>query len=209
MDPFPVNTPKEEIVRKSSFVTTMLAVGIFLTLGLACKKPDTTPPPVPKVDDSEARARAEAEARKKAEEEARRKREEQEKTEKARLADMERAKAYQRAAEAALKDIHFDYDMSDIKAEDKTTLQAIAKFMSTYQQVSLKIEGHCDERGTVEYNIALGDRRASSAKDYLVGLGLTRGRFETLSFGKERPLCTDANEACWSKNRRVHFVLKD
>ena len=195
-------------MRTSSFAATLLVAGIFLNLGLGCKKPQADPPPAPKVDDSEARARAEAEARRKAEEEARRKREEQDKAEKACLAGLEKVKEFQRNAEAALKDIHFEYDKSEIKLEDRATLQVIAQFMKFNPQVNLKIEGHCDERGTVEYNIALGDRRAAAAMNYLVGLGTAKERFETLSYGKERPLCTEANEGCWSVNRRVHFSLK-
>ncbi|MBI4912970.1 MAG: peptidoglycan-associated lipoprotein Pal [Acidobacteria bacterium] len=193
---------------KSTIVAAMLVAGMSLSLGLGCKKPEPVPAPKPKVDDSDARARAETEARRKAEEEARRKREEQERAEKARLADMEKAKAFQRAAEAALKDIHFDYDQSDIKPEDKATLQGIADFMRSYPQAKLQVEGHCDERGTVEYNISLGDRRAASTVNYLVGLGSSRDRCSTISYGKERPLCTDPDESCWSRNRRAHFVLR-
>jgi peptidoglycan-associated lipoprotein len=209
MDPRPVNFPQEGLMRKSTVIAAVLLSGMLLALGLACKKPSAAPLPTPKVDDSEARARAEAEAKRRAEEEARRKREEQERAEKARLAELEKAKALQRAAEAALKDIHFDYDKSEIKSEDKATLQGIADFLRAYPQVNLLVEGHCDERGTVEYNIALGERRAASAVGYLVGLGTTRARLSTISYGKERPLCSEANEACWGRNRRAHFGMKN
>ena len=198
-------------MRKSTLVVVLVASLGLLFLGLACKQPSPAPPPAPvKPDDSAARAHAEAEAKRKAEEEARRKREAQEKIEEAaRLAEQNKAKALQRAAEAALKDIHFDYDMSDVKPEDKATLQGIADFMRAYPQVKVQVEGHCDERGTIEYNIALGDRRSTSAVSYLAGLGADRGRFSTVSYGKERPLCTEANEACWSRNRRAHFAMKN
>lgn len=176
----------------------------------ACKKPEPAPPPAVKTDDAEARARAEAEARRKAEEEARRKREEQEKAEKARLAEAEmQRKAYQNSAAAALQDIHFDFDESEIKPEWKAGLQRIADFLRTYPKANLRIEGHCDERGTVEYNIALGDRRAYAAKDYLAALGIAKERLSTVSYGKEQPVCTEATEACWSRNRRAHFRLQD
>ena len=70
------------------------------------------------------------------------------------------------------------------------------------------IEGHCDERGTAEYNLALGDRRASAVMQYLLSLGIPSNRMETISYGKEKPVCTESNERCWSKNRRAHFVFK-
>lgn len=188
---------------------TLTGAAIILASS-ACKKPEPVPPPVVKNDDAEARARAEAEARRRAEEEARRKREEQERAEKARLADLElQRKAYQKAAAAALQDIQFDFDKSDIKPEWKDGLKRIADFMRAWPKASLRIEGHCDERGTVEYNIALGDRRAYATKDYLAALGVAKDRLSTVSYGKERPLCTEANEACWSRNRRAHFVLQE
>ena len=180
-----------------------------LVLGQACKSPAVAPAPARTTDDAEARARAEAEARRRAEEEARRKREEQERAERARLADGEKLKAFQKAAEAALQDIHFAYDRSEIRQEDRAALQRMAEFLRAYPQAVVQIEGHCDERGTIEYNIALGDRRAHSALDYLAALGAARERFSTISYGKERPLCTEPSEPCWSRNRRAHFHLKN
>jgi len=198
-------------MRKSTLAVALAASLGLLFIGFACKKPSVAPTTTPvKTDDSAARARAEAEARKKAEDEARRLREEQAKLqESARLAGLDKANAFQRAAEATLTDIHFDYDKSDVKPEDKVALQRIADFLGAYPQARIQVEGHCDERGTVEYNIALGDRRASAAVSYLAGLGTDRSRFSTISYGKERPLCNEANEPCWSKNRRAHFVLKN
>lgn len=123
-------------------------------------------------------------------------------------AEAERAAAFKRAAEAALKNIHFDYDKSDIKESDRALLQGIADFLKAYPTAKLEIEGHCDERGTNEYNLALGNKRAAAALAYLKTLGVDEARFTTISYGKEKPLCTEAKEACWSQNRRGEFKLK-
>jgi peptidoglycan-associated lipoprotein len=98
--------------------------------------------------------------------------------------------------------VHFDYDKSDIKDEDRSTLQKQATWLEKYPQVRVTIEGHCDERGTREYNLALGARRANAVKEYLVSLGVSSARIDTISYGKERPICTESNEDCWAQNRR-------
>ena len=126
----------------------------------------------------------------------------------ARKAAAEKAGAFKQAAEAALKTIHFDYDKFDIKEADRTTLQGIAVFMKADPAAKLEIEGHCDERGTNEYNLALGNRRAAAALAYLKTLGVEEARFTTIRYGTEKPLCTEAKEACWSQNRRSEFKLK-
>lgn len=186
----------------------LILAAVILVAAVACKKPEPVKPepprpPAPVQDtskaDEEARRRAEAEQRRKAEEAA-------EAARKAAAAAAEAA--YRRAAEAALKDIHFDYDKSDLKDGDKASLTAIADFLKTYPKAALTLEGHCDERGTVEYNLALGEHRAHAAQAYLQGLGVAEGRLATLSYGKEKPLCTESKESCWSLNRRVHFSLK-
>jgi len=106
-----------------------------------------------------------------------------------------------------LRDIHFDFDRYDVKNEDKPILRAIADWMIENPDARLLIEGHCDERGTNEYNLGLGDRRAKSTKDYLVTLGVSADRLQTVSYGEEKPLCTESTEECWAKNRRAHFVV--
>lgn len=116
--------------------------------------------------------------------------------------------AYKAAAAKALVNIHFDYDKADIKEADRAILQGIADFMKAFPAAKLEVEGHCDERGTNEYNLALGNRRAAAALAYLKTLGVDEARFTTISFGKEKPLCTEAKEACWSQNRRGEFKLK-
>ena len=100
-----------------------------------------------------------------------------------------------------------DLDKSDIRADARTALTQDAEFLRSYPQVRISIEGHCDERGSTEYNLGLGQRRAEAAKNYLVSLGITADRIETVSWGKERPFCTDHDEACWQQNRRAHFVM--
>ena len=123
-------------------------------------------------------------------------------------AEAEKSAAFQKAAEAALKNIHFDYDKAEIKEKDRATLQGIADFMKAFPAAKLEIEGHCDERGTNEYNLALGNQRSAAALAYLKTLGVDEARFTTISYGKEKPLCTEAKEACWSQNRRGEFKLK-
>jgi peptidoglycan-associated lipoprotein len=104
-------------------------------------------------------------------------------------------------------DVHFDYDRYDISEKDRPTLQNIAGWLLKNTSAKLSIEGHCDERGTNEYNLALGDRRAKAARDYLIALGVAAGRIEMLSYGEEMPVCKEQTEECWAKNRRAHFVV--
>jgi peptidoglycan-associated lipoprotein len=107
------------------------------------------------------------------------------------------------------QDAFFDYDMSEIRGDGRDALTRDAALLKQiFQQdpnFSVVIEGHCDERGSAEYNLALGDRRATAAKDFLVQLGVPADRLKTISYGKERPQCTEANEDCWQKNRRAHL----
>jgi peptidoglycan-associated lipoprotein len=105
-----------------------------------------------------------------------------------------------------VRDAYFDYDKADIRADAKDALGKTAEFLRNYPQVRVTIEGHCDERGSTEYNLALGDRRASSVKQYLVSLGISADRLNTVSYGKEKPFCTTSDEECWQQNRRGHFV---
>jgi peptidoglycan-associated lipoprotein len=106
-----------------------------------------------------------------------------------------------------VKDAFFDLDRSDLRADAREALTKDAEFLRSYPQVRLSLEGHCDERGSTEYNLGLGQRRAEAAKNYLISLGITSDKVETISWGKERPFCGDHNEACWQQNRRAHFVM--
>ncbi|MEO5357518.1 MAG: peptidoglycan-associated lipoprotein Pal [Nitrospirae bacterium YQR-1] len=104
-------------------------------------------------------------------------------------------------------DVHFAYNKYDILDEDKQSLRAKADWLLKNPAITILIEGHCDDRGSSEYNLALGDQRAQSVASYLVSLGVAAERMETISFGKEKPLCTEQNDNCWNANRRAHFVL--
>jgi peptidoglycan-associated lipoprotein len=106
-----------------------------------------------------------------------------------------------------LKDIHFDFDKYDIRPADAAILKGNADLLKKYHNVKVQIEGHCDERGTVEYNLALGERRANSTRNYLVSIGVSPERVSTISYGKERPLDPSHNEAAWTKNRRAHMII--
>jgi peptidoglycan-associated lipoprotein len=98
--------------------------------------------------------------------------------------------------------VHFDFDKYDVMDNDKGTLQRQAAWLSKYPSVRVTVEGHCDERGTREYNLALGARRANAVKEYLVSLGVSSARVDTISYGKEHPICAESNEDCWAQNRR-------
>jgi len=106
-----------------------------------------------------------------------------------------------------LSDAFFDYDQADLREDARSVLAADAQWLKKHATVQVLIEGHCDERGTAAYNLALGDRRANAAKEYLISLGIDGSRLRTVSYGKERPFCTEANESCWQKNRRAHLVI--
>jgi peptidoglycan-associated lipoprotein len=109
-----------------------------------------------------------------------------------------------------VQDAFFDYDKTDIRSDARDVLtrnaSALKAILSEFPNASIVIEGHCDERGSAEYNLGLGDRRASAAKEFLQQLGVPADRLKTVSYGKERPQCTDASETCYQKNRRAHFA---
>jgi peptidoglycan-associated lipoprotein len=104
--------------------------------------------------------------------------------------------------------VFFGFDRYDLTAEAQAQLQKIAAWLKTYPQYRFVIEGNCDDRGTREYNLALGERRATAAKNYLVALGIDANRMQTISYGKERPVCTDNTESCWAQNRRDVIALQ-
>ena len=105
-----------------------------------------------------------------------------------------------------VRDAFFDYDKSDIRPDAQQALRQTANFLKGYPNARVTIEGHCDERGSTEYNLALGQRRADAVKNYLVSLGISAANLTTTSWGKEKPFCTDHDETCWQQNRRGHFV---
>lgn len=106
-------------------------------------------------------------------------------------------------------EVHFDYDKADIRDSERAVLTKNADLLKKYDFVKVTVEGHCDERGSVEYNLALGERRAKSAYDYLISLGVGAGQLRTVSYGKEVPVCSDKTEDCWARNRRAHFTVSE
>jgi peptidoglycan-associated lipoprotein len=107
-----------------------------------------------------------------------------------------------------LKDVYFDYDKSNIRADQQSAVRGDAQFLQQHPNINFVIEGHCDDRGSTEYNLALGDQRASSVKNALVTMGVDASRIKTISYGKEKPFCMEDNESCWQQNRRGHFVYQ-
>jgi peptidoglycan-associated lipoprotein len=124
------------------------------------------------------------------------------------LDQLRQGKAIGTDQSSPLKDIYFDFDRYDLKPGARETLQADAEWLKKNPSTSVQIEGHCDERGTAEYNIALAAKRAQAAKDYLTTLGIDTGRLSTISYGQELPVCTEHNEDCWQKNRHDRLVGK-
>jgi peptidoglycan-associated lipoprotein len=108
----------------------------------------------------------------------------------------------------SVKDVYFDYDKSDVRPDQQSVIQIDAQFLNQHPGVSFTIEGHCDSRGSTEYNLALGDQRASSVKNALVSAGVSASRIKTISYGKEKPFCLEENESCWQQNRRGHLVYQ-
>lgn len=125
-----------------------------------------------------------------------------------RLAAAEAGAAVTKEQPSPFQDIHFDFDKSAIREDAKPVLAAVADYLKRNKGAKVLIEGHCDERGTPEYNMALGDRRAESARGYLASLGIPKSALSTVSLGKEKPADPGHDESAWAKNRRAHFVLR-
>ena len=111
-----------------------------------------------------------------------------------------------------VQDAYFDYDKYDIREDARSVLarnaDGLKAILAAHPNAVISVEGHCDERGSAEYNLGLGDRRSTSARDFLVQLGVSADKLKPISYGKEKPQCTDANESCWQRNRRAHFALQ-
>jgi len=191
----------------------VLVIALIMLVPACQKKRIVSQPP--------ATAAAEEEARRKAEEEARRKelarqkaiQEETLKDESVKetgLSDeMEQERKLTERTVFQNEDIHFEFDSIVLSAQAQEILRKKAQWLKENPRVSVTIEGHCDNRGTNEYNLALGDRRAYSAKMFLIDLGIAESRLQTLSFGEERPLDPGETEEAWAKNRRAHFVINE
>ncbi len=193
-------------MNKKTF-TVLLVLAFALILSFGCAKKEVAPPTDPQEISAEERARL-------AEEERRRELERQALEEKrlqeermAREREMDQ-KQYQDVVDEILASrIHFDFDSYELKPEARSSLQKIAEHMKRFNNLRLVIEGHCDERGTAEYNLALGERRARAAYEFLILLGVESARMQIISYGEERPLDPRSNETAWALNRRAEFKV--
>ena len=203
------------MVRKNQSYLILIIILCFGLIMMGCPK-KTVVKEEPSVKKSEDSARLEAE-RERAAREAREARE----RELAKMKEEGAKKEFERSLVAKkepgiegevfesklLKDIHFDFDKYDIRSVHTEILKENAILLKKYSKVKIQIEGHCDERGTNEYNLALGERRANSTKKYLLSLGITADRISTISYGEEKPFDPGHNEEAWAKNRRAHFII--
>lgn len=176
---------------KIKSLSTLTLIGLLALT--ACQKPKAVVAPVVEVIDAQKDLLAAQEAENKLKE--------------AEAARVKTEMDFKTAKDAALVNLLFELDKSTIRSEDKSTLDKIAALMNAYPKLSLQIAGHADERGTNEYNLALGNKRASSALTYLTNLGVQGTRFQTISYGKEKPTCSDGTEECMARNRRVEFLI--
>ncbi len=188
-----------------NLVMAVLVAGLFLTV--SCAKKTIVSEPAQVEDkaqmEADAKAQAEAEARAEAERIKQQKLEDQAAAEKA-LMEAKAAAAMKRFEN---QDIHFKYDSAELSSMAKVLLKEKAAWLKENYSVSVTVEGHCDERGTTEYNLALGERRASTAKAYLINLGVAASRLNTISYGEEQPIDFGKNEDAFRKNRRAHFSI--
>ena len=186
-------------MRKKSLVITVLILCIGLVM-MGCPK-KTVMKEEPSVKKEEA-AKSEAERAAKEKETATK-----EQFEKSLVAERTPGIEGQVFESSMLKDIHFNFDKYDIRPGDAAILKENAALLKKFPSVKIQIEGHCDDRGTVEYNLALGERRANRTKDYLVSLGISTARISTISYGKEKPLDPGHSEEAWATNRRAHTIV--
>jgi peptidoglycan-associated lipoprotein len=195
-------------MRKSrAWIFGAIMLAMLLALGVSCaKKQVTMETQEMTAEELAAQQRAEDEAARREAEEARvreqRAREERQRQEAARMSEEASRAAFQD------EDIHFDFDKYVLTPQAMMILDEKVAYLREHPEVRVLVEGHCDDRGSNEYNLALGDRRANSAKNYLVKSGVAESRFTTISYGEEQPLCMQQNESCWSRNRRGHFGVR-
>jgi peptidoglycan-associated lipoprotein len=190
--------------KQSQFILFILCLLLFLTIGIGCAKKaevrqDMAPQQKSVTDDQ--KAKDEAAAREKA------LRDQAMKDEADRLKSIKATETKAEMDTAAMADIHFDFDKYAIRPQDRDILVKATGWIKKNNPKMVTIEGNCDERGSDEYNLALGDRRASETKRYLVTMGVNGGILKTISYGNERPLDPGHNEEAWAKNRRAHFVV--
>ncbi|HSB06620.1 MAG TPA: peptidoglycan-associated lipoprotein Pal [Thermodesulfobacteriota bacterium] len=205
------------MIRKC-YLVLILALCFGLILSGCPKKTVMKDEPTVKRSEDAARLEAERAAKEKAEREAREREEAKIKEETART---EKEKEFEKSLVAKkqpgiegevlesklLKDVYFDFDKYDIRPQDGEIMKENAALLMKHPTAKIQVEGHCDERGTAEYNLALGQRRADSAMKYLVSLGIPANRLSTISYGEEMPVDRGHNEEAWAKNRRAHFII--
>lgn len=190
---------------RRAWILGAVLLAMLLVLGVSCaKKQVTTAEPGMEMTAEEAAAQQAAEDEAAARE-AERLRQEREARYRAEAAEMSAEALRQRFEE---ENVHFDFDKYVLTPQAMMVLDEKAVYLRDNRRVRVLIEGHADERGTNEYNLALGDRRANSAKNYLIKSGVDASRFTTISYGEEQPLCNQRNESCWSKNRRAQFRIR-
>lgn len=187
----------------------MLVLSFVLVLGLGCAKKDVAPPSEPSEISAEERARLAEEERKR---EMERQAMEEKRLYEERMARERELKHEEKKVQDAVDDIiatriHFDFDSYELKPQARAELQKISEYMKKFKNLRLVIEGHCDERGTAEYNLALGERRSRAAYEFLILLGVESNRMQIISYGEERPLDPRSNETAWAQNRRAEFKV--
>ena len=186
-------------MRKSrAWIFGAIMLAMLLALGVSCAKKQVTMETQEMAAD-ESQQSAEDEAARREAEEARRAREERLRQQKASSSEADRRAYFED------QDINFDFDKYVLTPQAMMILDDKAAYLREHPTVRVLVEGHCDDRGSNEYNLALGDRRANSAKNYLVKSGVAASRITTISYGEEQPLCMQQNESCWYRNRRGHF----
>ena len=193
--------------KRSAWILGSVLLGLLLVFGASCAKKKVAPAEEATVSetsaaDAAAQAAAEEEAARRAAEDALAQERQRRAAEAAAMSEAARRKAFEE------EDIHFDFDKYVLTPRAMMILDGKAAWLRDHGDASVIIEGHCDNRGSNEYNLALGDRRANSAKNYLVKSGVASSRMTTISYGEEKPLCTQDTESCWAKNRRDHFGIR-
>ena len=191
-------------MRKSrAWIFGAIMLAMLLALPVSCaKKQVTMETQEMAAEEGTGQQMAEDEAARREAEEMRRAREARQRQEASSMSEAARKAAFED------ENIHFDFDKYVLTPQAMMILDDKAAYLREHSGVRVLVEGHCDDRGSNEYNLALGDRRANSAKDYLVKSGVAEGRITTISYGEEQPLCRQQNESCWSRNRRDQFSIR-
>jgi peptidoglycan-associated lipoprotein len=194
----------QEVLMKFSFRMTCYYFLVLIVLALTACAPSVTQKPDPKAGAGAGAAKPGADGS--AGEGARGGGKEGD-TDRSSLKDFQAGKAPVTPASSPLKDVLFEYDRYDLSSDARTVLRANADWLKSNPNARVEIEGHCDDRGTNEYNLALGAKRAQSAREYLASLGIAAARLSTISYGEEIPVCKEQEEGCWKQNRRARFVI--